>query len=562
MPIWGVAATALAAPWEQVAEEPWTSLRQWSNEVEIGDLDGDGDLDVVLANGGDYSDGGSPEPTIVLVNDGLGTFVRLDRPELSGLHRTAKIRDLTGDGAPDLFLPGAWQAPSVLLAGDGFGGLVDASAGLPVDPLSIGDAEAGDVDGDGDLDLVLSDSGPGNALFGQGELTRLWLNDGAGTFTDATAQLPAQAIRWSWDLELADVDLDFDLDLAISCKTCSGSFLFQNDGLGTFVDVSGGLPQRSNNYEFESLDLTADGLPDLVTINDGPGLGERILVNTGAGFADETAARYPFDNGDDDNVAVLLDFEHDGDVDVLIGSLSGDDRVFVNDGAGVFSLDPDVLQGPNTPGTLGMAVGDLDGDARLDVVMCQGEAAEPDGWYRGVDVPVDGLPPVILQVEPLPEPVAFPIAVRAELHDRKTPIGPDDAAVVLGWSTATDGGSIPMDHVGHVVWRGTFDGPTAGQAGTWHVCATDRAGNEACSPDVAFTASGGTTSTDGDADTDADADSDTDADTDTDSDADTDADADADPGADGSGCGCRTGTGGGWWAVALVAVARRRTRRA
>ena len=58
-------------------------------------------------------------------------------------------------------------------------------------PLSVGDLEAGDVDGDGDLDLVLADWGPGNNMTNDGGRTRLWLNDGTAHFADATdARMP------------------------------------------------------------------------------------------------------------------------------------------------------------------------------------------------------------------------------------------------------------------------------------------------------------------------------------------------------------------------------------
>ena len=103
-----------------------------------------------------------------------------------------------------------------------------------------------------------------------GGRTRLWLNDGAGRFTDATdARMPALKVRFSWDLELADVDNDHDLDLLVSCKRCPGSSLFRNDGAGTFTEDARALPQYTNNYEFEAMDLDGDGYLDLVTINDG-----------------------------------------------------------------------------------------------------------------------------------------------------------------------------------------------------------------------------------------------------------------------------------------------------
>jgi hypothetical protein len=452
--------------------------------VELADVEGDGDLDVILANGGGYSSADDPEPSWWLQNDGLGNFTA--HQLVVGLHRTAKVRDFTGDSVPDVFLPGAWGTPSVLLQGDGAGGLLDASAGLPALQLAVGDAEPGDVDGDGDLDLVLSDSGSQNALFSQGEPTRLWLNDGAGSFTDVTdTAMPALAIRWSWDLELFDLDQDHDLDLLISCKTCDRSSIFSNDGTGTFTDISAAaLPEaRSNNYDFEVLDFTGDGLPDIATINDGPGLDERLLVHDGiSALRDETATRLPGaeNMGEDDNISVMLDAEQDGDIDIVIGSLSGDDRLLVNDGTGHFTTDTDVITGPNTPGTLALAAGDLDGDHKLDLVMGQGEVGSSDHWYRGVGVSADTLGPLVSA------PVGLPLGpVRATAHDRKTPVLPDDLSVTVEWTVGEATGSIPLHHVGGTLWWGIAGDLPEGE-GTAQTCALDRAGNNSCSEASAF----------------------------------------------------------------------------
>lgn len=87
--------------------------------------------------------------------------------------------------------------------------------------------------------------------------------------------MPETLIRFSWDLELVDVDNDFDLDILLSCKRCGGSSLFRNNGAGTFTEDVRGLPQYTNNYDFEAMDLDGDGFLDLVTINDGEIVGER-----------------------------------------------------------------------------------------------------------------------------------------------------------------------------------------------------------------------------------------------------------------------------------------------
>ena len=151
------------------------------------------------------------------------------------------------------------------------------------------------MDGDGSPSVLRL--GPGKQHAKRRRLTRLWLNDGAGRFTDATAtHLPAVMIRFSWDLELADVDNDADLDLLVSCKRCPGSSLFRNDGTGHFVDDGRALPQYTNNYEFEPMDLDGDGFLDLVTLNDGEIVAENsssrrehVFRNDGKGrFRDAT----------------------------------------------------------------------------------------------------------------------------------------------------------------------------------------------------------------------------------------------------------------------------------
>ena len=225
-----------------------------------------------------------------------------------------------------------------------------------------------------------------------GGRTRLWLNDGTGRFTDATdARMPDIRIRFSWDLELADVDNDDDLDVLVSCKRCPGSHLFRNDGAGTFTDDPRALPQYTNNYEFEPMDLDGDGFLDLVTINDGEIVGgnsssrrEHVFRNDGKGrFRDATDAWWPpaANVGEDDNMVAFLDFDSDGDADFVIGSLSGPDRLLINDGTGP----PDGARSTcstasPTPGTLGIALADLDGDGRIDVV--QGAGRAPDGHRR------------------------------------------------------------------------------------------------------------------------------------------------------------------------------------
>jgi hypothetical protein len=483
--------------WNDVTSETIGDTRGWTNKVEIADLNGDGRPDLLFANGGDYSTPGTPEANLVFFNTPTGTFENRSAEVLGptpDLARVIKARDLNADGIVDIIVGTTFQTQSRLFLGSGEGAFREVTAThLPRMPLSVGDVEAGDVDGDGDLDLVLADWGPGDNMSNSGGRTRLWLNDGAARFTDATAaQMPETLVGFSWDLELADIDNDYDLDLAISCKRCPGSYLFMNDGTGRFTNDARALPQYTNNYELEPMDLDGDGFLDLVTINDGDIIGERsynrkehVFHNDGRGrFRDATSLWWPAEVniGEDDNMAAFLDYDSDGDADFVIGSLTGPDRLLINDGTGTLSLAIDVFDGPETPGTLGIALADLDGDFRMDVVQAQGEheTAVSERVYFGRGLSPDTAPPSVSLVGITSDAATGARTVRARVHDRKSPTLPTEwQRVVVEWTSGGNPIVVPMQWYGEYLWRAAVPADIDASA-TFRVCATDAAGNQTC----------------------------------------------------------------------------------
>lgn len=458
-----------AALWVDATNDLLPATAEWTNKVELADIDGDGRIDLLFANGGNYSEPGEPELNRVFANRGPGRPFEEVTGRVFGatpdLARAIKARDFDGDGNTDIFVGATYQTQSRLFLGMGGAFEERTATHLPRLQLSLGDAEPGDVDRDGDLDLVLADWGPGNNMTNEGGRTRLWLNDGTGRFTDATdGRMPATLVRFSWDLELVDVDNDFDLDVLVSCKRCAGSLLFRNDGTGTFEEDPRGLPQYTNNYEFEAMDLDGDGFLDLVTINDGEIVGERgsrrrehVFRNDGEGrFVDATDAWWPTSEniGEDDNVVAFLDFDSDGDADFLIGSLSGPDRLLINDGTGRLSLATDVFAGAETPGTLGMAIGDLDGDGRIDVVQSQGEhpTAIQERIFLGRGLDADTVPPVV--GDPMTVPDGDGALVLVRIHDRKSPsLAAEWESVDVTWESEDGEGTVPMRWYGEYLWR-------------------------------------------------------------------------------------------------------------
>jgi hypothetical protein len=471
-----------------------TKELSWTNKVELADINADGLVDVLFANGGNYDYAGDPEFSQVFLNQGPDQMFQEATKRVFGstamLARVIKVGDVNADGAPDILAGTTFETQSQLFLGDSQGDFANVTkTHLPQIKASIGDLEFGDVDGDEDLDVVLADWGPGSpmSMTDEGGRTMLWLNDGTGHFTNATgARMPNVLVRFSWELEFVDVDNDYDLDIMVSCKMCAGSFLFENDGTGSFTDVTQQkLPQFSNNYDFEAMDVNCDEYLDVVTINDTPELKEHIFLNDrNGGFRNQTARLWPDSEnvGLDDNMAAFLDFDSDGDADLLIGSLDEPDRLLLNDGTGKLKLvnrTKPILS--DTAGTLGIAVADLNSDRKLDVVQSQGENDFPEKVYLGKNIPADTGPPVVTQVEKVSASEADqPIEIRARVHDNKSPTMPHDwRSVELRYTSDGQTQQTPMQWYGEYLWRGMIDEPPTGDI-SYKVCATDAAGNKAC----------------------------------------------------------------------------------
>jgi len=437
----GLLAT-LASGQQFVRDLSFSAPNTWTNGIAIADLDADGDHDIVFANGSSYGGGGS-EPQRLRTNDGTGTFAQSNLPITSFNAQMVIAVDVDNDGdldlpfAPEGPFPNTNQRARILINRGGIqGGVIgtfadDSNARMPATTMASFCVAAGDLDNDGDLDLVYTD---GATFFGQATQALFFENDGNGFFTDTTAaHFPADTYN-AQDVTLFDYDGDFDIDVALSGKGAAGkrSRLWLNDGAGNFTVATGlDLVGTGNTYEIDWADLDGDSdwdasVQSLSFINEG------WSRNDGTPNTAQAEIIYSGGNGQDDNEMAQLDYDDDGDLDAFVGSLGNTEKAYNYDGTS-FVRDAGLVQAINDS-TLDIGFGDLDGDGRHDLVSAQGESGNFTNKIYLNNGPVDTLPPTFLNVE-FPAIAAGTTQFRAHIQDAIVDDGLTNATMSFAYET-------------------------------------------------------------------------------------------------------------------------------
>ena len=334
-------------------------LGERPESVALGDINGDGIMDIVTANI-------ESNDVMVLAGDGGGSFAPVAGSPFAvgGSPRSVALGDVNGDGALDIVTSNN-SSDATVLAGDGGGGF-EAVAGSPFavggQALSVA---LGDVNGDGTLDIVTANTFD--------DVVAVLAGDGGGGFA-AVAGSPFAAGSNPRSVALDDVNGDGELDIVTANTFDDVVVVLAGDGGGGFAAVAGSPFAVGNSPQSLAVgDVNGDSALDIVTANF---FGDvTLLAGDGSGsFA--AVAGSPFAVGGILVSVALDDINGDGAIDIVTANVrnsSGDVRVLAGDGGGGFAQ---VTGSPfavgNSPESV--ALGDINGDGATDIVTANSDS--------------------------------------------------------------------------------------------------------------------------------------------------------------------------------------------
>ena len=313
--------------------------------VTVADLTGDGIPDLIIPN---YV----AANVAIRLGYGNGTFGPLTVfPAQYGAYHVS-VADLSGDGKADLVVTNAVSNSVSVLMGNGNGTFQPQKVySVGFDPYSTSLAQ---LSGDGDWDVVTANRGDNTVS--------VLLGNGNGTFQPEQAYPSGSAPR---GVAVADFNGDGNVDIVNTNQGDDTATILWNNGDGTFTSEQGQAAPAPTLRPFQIVvaDLTANGLPDIITANRSDNSVSVLLANADGSFQ----TRETFPTGRLPISVAVGDLTGDGIDDIVTANYGGDQvSVLRGNGNGTFQPYYDIPAGSDT---YDVKLADLTGDGRLDIVV-------------------------------------------------------------------------------------------------------------------------------------------------------------------------------------------------
>ncbi len=304
---------------------------------------------------------------------GTGSFREIYPGSLYDIcYGSSVLKDIDGDGNLDLIMTGSTGSNrvSVIYRGNGNGSFTEINPGLLMG-LSMSDLALGDINKDGKPDLILT----GNIDFQAVPVpvTKIYLGNGDGSFTEINPGLPITGV-YDGCVTLGDINSDSKIDLILSGATSNDgnmTYVYTNDGQGGFTETGHGFFTGISSHDLVVGDINANGKLDLIFSGEYSILSSntsKIFSGNGDGsFIEINPGMLTNMSG---GSVILADLDNNATLDLVLSGIHIADYItviYLGNGDGSFTeTNSGLLQG-FYQGC--MVCGDINGDNKPDLII-------------------------------------------------------------------------------------------------------------------------------------------------------------------------------------------------